>query len=329
MPESANDPDESSPRFIEGDSFTDSWEPVIRPQGPADWFDGAETMAPFDPSQKSFSPTQAWWLAELCRLAYTPDEKEAIRPWNRDKPPREDYLISRTPFREILNLHKTGNHVSLYRVANQPGAILCFRGTNKLRQWIMNLTALPVSWPRMADDESGVCVHQGFQILFDRVWPLIEPSLVACDGPLIFTGHSLGAAFATLAAVASPRKPDSLVTFGSPRVGNEAFVDQLVGFPIHRIVNHHDIVTLLPQREPRLGRRNFQHAGDLHYLGDHPGVHFFQPGPESPDDPAWQPPNPLDFLTASLRNRRPPEAILDHSMIAYVAKLKALAEREF
>ncbi len=307
--------------------LVESWEPVVRPEGPADWFDGAESMAPFDPAETGFSASHAWWLAELCRLAYTPDLKEAERRWHRDKPARDGFLTRRTPFRELLNLHKSGNHVSLYRIANAPGAILCFRGTNKLRQWIMNLTALPVAWSCTGvegDDE--VCVHQGFQILFDRVWPLLEPALRDCDGPLTFTGHSLGGAFATLAALASPVKPASLVTFGSPRVGNQAMVDRLAGLPIHRIVNHHDLVALLPQREPRLGRRDFRHVGDLHYLGEKPGVHFTLPGPESPDDPAWQPPDPIGFLRGSLRGRRPPECLLDHATVAYVEKLRALAE---
>jgi hypothetical protein len=313
-----------APLIDETRELFDRWEPVLKPEGPALWFEGGEEMPPFDPSLTAFSPANAWWLSELCSIAYTPDIKEADRRWNRDKPSRYDFLNDRTPFREVLNIHKTGNHVSLYKVEESKGTVLCFRGTNKLRQWIMNLTALPVSWP-LADDDGATCVHHGFQILFNRVWPLIEPSLVECEGPLVFTGHSLGAAFATLAAAVSPVTPTSLVSFGSPRVGNQVLVDRLRELPVHRIVNHHDIVTLLPQREPRFGRRDFRHVGDLHYLGKNLGDFFTQPGPEASDDPNWKPPEPIDFLKSSLGSPEPPECVLDHAPMAYSAKLRALA----
>ncbi|MCB1230128.1 MAG: lipase family protein [Verrucomicrobiae bacterium] len=283
-------------------------------------------MPPFDPSISTFSPTNAWWLSELCRIAYTPDGKEAGRFWHRDKPSRHDYLDRHTPFREVLNLHKTGNHVSLYRLADREGAVLCFRGTSKLRQWLMNLTALPATWTRASETDRGICVHQGFQILFNRVWPLIEPSLVDLGGPLILTGHSLGGAFATLAAVAFSGSVTSLVTFGSPRVGNEAFVQQLAGLPIQRIVNHHDIVPLLPQRDEKLGERDFRHAGDLYYLGQEIRVLHAQSGPEISGDPAWEPVDPLDFLRQSLGRPEPPECLLDHAPTAYSEKLRALAK---
>ncbi len=289
-----------------------AWEPVIRPEGPPDWFDGADAMPAFDPANTAFDPANAWWLSELCRIAYTPDEKESPRPWHRDKPSRHDYLAARTPFAEVLNLHKTGNHASLYRLPDQSGAVLCFRGTSKLRQWLMNLTALPVSWPRLRDGRQA-CVHQGFQLLFDRVWPLIEPSLVDLDAPLILTGHSLGGAFATMAAAVSPVPVRAVVTFGAPRVGNQAFVDRLGVLPVHRVIHHHDLVPLLPQRDDRLGRRDFRHPGHPHLLGVAPG------------DPFSEPPNPLELLRASLGGIEPPECLLDHAPSAYSEKLRALA----
>ncbi len=318
----------SSIPFLEDTlEWRERWEPVLKPEGPPDWFAGADSLPAFDPEATAFSPANAWWLSELCRIAYTPDEKEADRPWHRDKPSRHEFLEERTPFREVLNLHKTGNHASLYRIEGSDGHVLCFRGTNKLRQWLMNLTALPAKWsPGEGDQSSGRHVHQGFLILFDRVWPLIEPSLLEADGPLLFTGHSLGAAFATLAAAAFSKEIASLTTFGSPRVGNAAFVESLTDLPMHRIVHHHDLVTLLPQRDPRLGERDFRHAGDLIYLGEEPGMIHRQQGPESPGHPDWEPPNPLDFLRSSFGSSEPPECILDHAPATYSTKLRALAE---
>ncbi|MCB1079936.1 MAG: lipase family protein, partial [Verrucomicrobiae bacterium] len=207
----------------------DRWEAFARPEGSATWFAASEQFGinSFDPETREFSALQAWWLASLCRIAYTPDQKESPRPWHRTKPARHDYLEHRSPFREVINLHKTGNHVALYRLEGRPGGVLCFRGTNKLRQWLMNLTALPSPWTHAPDETSDAFVHQGFQLLFDRVWPLIEPSLIEIEGPLVFTGHSLGGAFATLAAAAWSGTPASITTFGSPRVGNRGFADLL------------------------------------------------------------------------------------------------------
>lgn len=70
---------------------------------------------------------------------------------------------------------------------------------------------------------------------------------------------SVGAALATLAAAKHP--PKALYTFGSPQVGNQAFVNSLPNIPIHRVVDDQDIVTTLPPVFV-----NFQHAGKEHKL---------------------------------------------------------------
>lgn len=303
-----------------------AWEPVLRPEGPADWFQGAAAMPAFDPATTHFHPAHAWWLSELCRIVYTPDQKESPRPWHRDKPSRQHHLATHTPFTEVRNLHKTGNHASLYLLPHRAAAILCFRGTSKLRQWLMNLTALPVSWPRLQDGRHA-CVHQGFQLLFDRIWPVIEPTLIDLDTPLILTGHSLGGAFATLAAAVSPIPVISVTTFGAPRVGNQAFIDHLRALPIHRVVHHHDLVPLLPQTDERLGRRDFRHPGPLHYLGKKAGEIHTHPAPPSPGHPPFEPPDPLELLRASLTGIDPPECLLDHAPVAYSEKLKAAANK--
>ena len=106
-------------------------------------------------------------------------------------------------------------------------------------------------------------VHAGFLSRANDLWPrvktFVQTSLEG-SGDLIFTGHSDGAAVATLLAalyeadrVTMPEDPRrvQLVTFGSPRVGTHAFADlmnTIVGLSCFQVVNHQDLVTRLPRR---------------------------------------------------------------------------------
>jgi hypothetical protein len=67
---------------------------------------------------------------------------------------------------------------------------------------------------------------------------------------VVFTGHSLGAAVATLAAAdwqaSQPGRAAELVTFGSPRVGDGVFAAGLGPLPTVRHVHCADVVTRVP-----------------------------------------------------------------------------------
>jgi hypothetical protein len=81
-----------------------------------------------------------------------------------------------------------------------------------------------------------------------------------------FTGHSLGAAMATLMARRcvldiSMRVP-TLFTYGSPRVGNRAYINEFNGqITHHRWVNDGDIVTKVPFVP------FYYHCGTMHHIG--------------------------------------------------------------
>jgi len=95
----------------------------------------------------------------------------------------------------------------------------------------------------------------GFKQALDKIWPKIEKTIINCKSKrdVYFTGHSLGGAMATLAAVRCSRlhntpQPSGLYTFGSPKVGNRAFASfaKELCIPGARWVNNVDIVTRVP-----------------------------------------------------------------------------------
>ena len=96
----------------------------------------------------------------------------------------------------------------------------------------LNLPAKPISWlcndvladlmflRRKFAADPAVRVHRGFLREINKLWAkAIAPDLKAHTGgrPVWVTGHSLGAAMATLAGMYYPF--EAVVTFGEPRVG--------------------------------------------------------------------------------------------------------------
>lgn len=110
-------------------------------------------------------------------------------------------------------------------------------------------------------------VHLGFKQEVDDLWPMIDQDLSAkCKiRKLWFTGHSLGAAMATIMASRCDQDPEmppieQVYTYGSPRVGNSKYVQSL-GVEHHRWVNNNDVVTRVPFRI-----MGYRHHGTEHYL---------------------------------------------------------------
>ena len=138
-------------------------------------------------------------------------------------------------------------------------SVLVFRGTETKRvDWVTDLQAWPCAWPE------GGRVHTGFAEALALVWKDLEPHLTDLRGRRLYTGHSLGAALATLAA--SRRAPDALYTFGSPRVGNDDFIKTLGKVESHRYTNCCDLICRIP---PDVF--GYKHFGSLMYI-DRKGV---------------------------------------------------------
>ncbi|HEX3109347.1 MAG TPA: hypothetical protein VHU41_09670, partial [Thermoanaerobaculia bacterium] len=128
----------------------------------------------------------------------------------------------------------------------------------------------------------------------------VEDAISAVNEPLFFSGHSLGAALATIAA--RRRAPRGLYTFGSPYVGNRAFVGSLPRIPIFRVADGHDIVPTLPPAN--LG---YAHAGEPHLLQAKKEIFKYDTL-----EKFWE------FVKDSVE---PPAPLADHAPINYVTRI--------
>ncbi|KAJ9621281.1 hypothetical protein H2203_007333 [Taxawa tesnikishii (nom. ined.)] len=129
--------------------------------------------------------------------------------------------------------------------------VLAFRGSHSLSNWISNINILFKDWSLC----SGCRVHAGFLESWtatrnDVAAPL-KAAVAANPGyPIVATGHSLGAAVATLAAAELRTQGYNvgLYTYGSPMVGNNAFATFVTNQSggNYRVTHANDIVPKLP-----------------------------------------------------------------------------------
>lgn len=104
-------------------------------------------------------------------------------------------------------------------------------------------------------------IHTGFRDSFNDVRREIEEEIKKdeyANKPLFITGHSLGGALATVATKFLTHRGGiaACYTFGSPRVGNDDWVNN-IKTPIHRIVNAADCVTMLPPGDVSISALSF------------------------------------------------------------------------
>ena len=135
-------------------------------------------------------------------------------------------------------------------------AYLAFRGTqpDSLSDLLADADFRLEDWP------GGGRVHRGFQAALHSLREQIDRWLGDVgERTLVVTGHSLGAAMATLMAAGRPAA--ILISFGSPRVGDQAFVDSLAGRDVRRFVDTADLVARVPPE--MLG---YAHLPGLRYI---------------------------------------------------------------
>ena len=158
-----------------------------------------------------------------------------------------------------------------HAVWNKEEYVLAFRGTepSEISDVLADLNAIP----RGAMTHG--LVHSGFRNECDKLWDdiVLHHGKGHQEKKLWITGHSLGAAMATIATsrFEETQKVEQLTTFGSPRVGTRKFVKHIETNHM-RFVNNNDIVTKVP-----LFIMGYKHHGELKYINFYGNVRKLTP----------------------------------------------------
>eukprot|EP00466_Bigelowiella_natans_P008871 jgi/Bigna1/89404/estExt_fgenesh1_pg.C_480133 len=238
---------------------------------------------------------------------------------------------------EVVNTFRyqaVGMQVVIVSISAPSMTIVAFRGTDNWKNVVTDLATWRIAPSRFGPgsrpdclSDANVKVHKGFwsayqsmrRDLLEQLRAIYRPdnkaitnlhnpeTSEACDAPIVFTGHSLGGALATLAALdnATLVRPlhhlTALFTFGSPRVGSYAFAslfDRKVPEAM-RLVFERDMVT----NQPKFCCA-YKHVG-REILVDERGNCIANP----------------TFVEKAFSNSK--TRISDHSMFAYLRGMKA------
>lgn len=186
--------------------------------------------------------------------------------------------------------------------------VICFRGTQPSEA--SDVLADLKAWPKKAREKGRV--HYGFakacDSVYDEIVDYIDSLVLPESTKLVCTGHSLGAALATI--IASRLDADELYTFGSPRVGNKHFINEMTNDNIkhYRFVNNNDVVTTVP-----FAFMGYRHHGELFYINYYGNIRHMT---------TWQ--RIKDKVRGRLRafkKGQPFDGAFDHSITLYYKKL--------
>lgn len=243
--------------------------------------------------------------AELSRLVYLRFDPDPLWETPLEVALKRPGLLTPEPFGDWA----TGTQALGVIRASTRQAIVVFRGTElKVADIGTDLQAT------LQPFDDGSKVHYGFYKSFVSVREKIKQWLDHTPHQgLVVTGHSLGGALATLAA--REWRADDLITFGSPRVGNEKFRDAIRS-RVERYVNCCDVVTQVPPDYPEY----YVHVGETKYI-DREGV--LQPGYADNDirqdqvDALLSYPAKYSWLSGSVTARN----LADHAPLNYLRAL--------
>ncbi len=286
-----------------------TWQNIAPPYKDYAYFKEARNY-PFRFDSSDFDMLNAWWLSEAATLVYA-DEIFV----------REKFLDAGISHTEFF----AGNSTKCFIAHNSQFAIVAFRGTEMRLQ--KGQTDFQDIFAYLKTDfdiwltpsDQGGRVHSGFRKALDAVWDDLAirlKSLVENDCSVWMTGHSLGAALATLAAVRFP-EVQGLYTFGSPRAGDRVFADNF-NVKAYRFVNGNDIVS----RVPPAGF--YRHVGQLRFIDKHGHIHCAYPEQGNFKEEIIEDVKALLGPAGQLRKGLPgfiPDGLIDHVPTRYATHI--------
>lgn len=181
------------------------------------------------------------------------------------KPKRKQ--IDPTTIEDVIGYYEEG-HTQGFFLKDEDTKYVIILGSNELIDWWYNFAFRFMETPyKEAGVREAIKVHKGFYRSYLKAREVILHS-IANDENIVVYGQSLGAAIATLAAIDIqynfPEKNVSCMTTGSPRVGNQEFVNSYNRRvpQTTRFVYGNDIVTSVP---PKLF--GYEHVSEEYHLG--------------------------------------------------------------
>lgn len=196
-----------------------------------------------------FRLTSKWvlyWLATLCRATYSVDGTLFTRAARAVVP--MEYPITFIP--------NAAGLVPGYGIIKMPeGAVVCVSGTTNLPQWLDQvLNSAPYIWGKTTPPgpTGGVSTLSIYAAAAQAIWASLIP-IVPLDDQILFCGHSMGGAIATLlhgVAAADPnqRVPSRCVSFAAPKPGGILLASKtrITAQVYQRLIVDTDFVPSLP-----------------------------------------------------------------------------------
>jgi triacylglycerol lipase len=274
-----------------------------------DYFKAKDNLLCPPLNRAAYSDRMAWVLASMSHLAYDrfedPNDLQKLRKIFITK-------LESGGFKLVKTFYSPETDTQAFLAKNDEFAVLAFRGTE-----VRKSTDIKIDTRALKVSVLEGRVHAGFRVAYESIAKEVEKHVLGLKKlPLYITGHSLGAALATVATQRLEHNPRiremiaACYTFGSPRVGNSHY-DLEFKSPIYRVVNTTDVVTVIP-----LLAMGYMHIGDVRFLGAGEGE--FQRG-----IPLFR--RFYLFLITMFKFFGP--IVSDHAIVEYRRKLEAIAQK--